>query len=79
MFEEEYRRLADHPNYATLFQGVDLTADASEVHAGYFARDKKGDWVETGADVEGNAANREIAERAYHLIMKDKEPLLVRY
>ena len=41
MFEEEYRRLANHPDYHTLFEGVDLTAAAEEVHNGYFSIDKK--------------------------------------
>lgn len=73
MFEEEYRRLATHPDYQTLFREVDLETDAAEVHNGYFSIDKKGGWTETD---EGNAGDRENAERAYNLIMKDKEKLL---
>ena len=42
MFEEEYRRLANHPDYHTLFQGVDLSKASEEVHNGYFSIDKKG-------------------------------------
>ena len=73
MFEEEYRRLAGHPDYCGLFAGVDLAAAAEEVHDGYFSIDKKGGWTDTA---ENNQANRENAERAYNLIMKDKEKLL---
>ena len=41
-FEEEYRRLAGHPDYRSLFKEVDLQSEASEVHDGYFSIDKKG-------------------------------------
>ena len=73
MFEEEYRRLANHPDYQTLFQEVDLTRGAEEVHNGYFSIDRKGIWTDTA---ENNQANRDNAERAYNLIMKEKEKLL---
>ena len=73
IFEEEYRRLANHPDYHTLFEGVDLTAAAEEVHDGYFSIDKKGGWTDTA---ENNQTNRDNAERAYSLIMRDKEKLL---
>ena len=73
MFEEEYRRLANHPDYRTLFQEVDLTKAAEEVHNGYFSIDKKGGWTDTA---ENNQTNRDNAERAYNLIMRDKERLL---
>ena len=73
MFEEEYRRLANHPDYHTLFEGVDLTAAAEEVHNGYFSIDKKERWTDT---TENNQTNRDSAERAYNLIMRDKEKLL---
>jgi type III restriction enzyme len=43
------------------------------VHDGYFSIDKKGGWTDTA---ENNQANRDNAERAYNLIMKDKEKLL---
>ena len=70
MFEEEYRRLANHPDYRTLFQEVDLTKAAEEVHNGYFSIDKKGGWTDTA---ENNQTNRDNAERAYNLIMREKE------
>ena len=73
MFEKEYRRLAKHPDYCTLFEEVDLTAAAEEVHNGYFSIDKKGGWTDTA---ENNQTNRDNAERAYNLIMKEKEKLL---
>jgi type III restriction enzyme len=72
-FEEEYRRLAGHPDYRSLFKEVDVQSDAAEVHDGYFSRDKKGTWTDTA---ENNQGNRENAERAYSLIMKEKEKLL---
>ncbi len=73
MFEEEYRKLAKQSDYQTLFEKIDLDIDADEVHNGYFSIDKKGGWAETA---ENNQTNRDNAERAYNLIMKEKEKLL---
>ena len=73
IFEEEYRRLARHPDYRTLFREVDLAADAEKVHDGYFSIDRKGGWTDTA---ENNQTNRDDAERAYNLIMREKEKLL---
>lgn len=73
IFEEEYRRLAKDPKYRTLFQEVDLAAEAEAVHNGYFSVDKKGGWTDTA---ENNQSGRDNAERAYNLIMRDKEKLL---
>jgi len=73
IFEEEYRRAATLPDYHTLFQEVDLTHAAEDVHNGYFSIDKAGGWTNTA---ENNQANRDSAERAYNLIMKEKEKLL---
>ncbi len=73
MFEEEYRRLANHPDYHTLFEDVDLTIATEEAHNGYFSIDKKGGWTDTA---ENNQINRDNAERAYNLIMREKEKLL---
>ena len=73
IFEEEYRRFANHPDYHTLFREVDLTVAAEDVHDGYFSIDRRRRWTETE---ENNQANRDNAERAYNLIMKDKEKLL---
>ena len=73
MFEEEYRRLANHPDYNTLFREVDLSKAAEEVHDGYFSIDRKKRWTDTD---ESNQTNRDNAERAYNLIMREKEKLL---
>jgi len=73
IFEEEYRRLARHPDYQSLFKEVDVTTAAAEVHNGYFSIDKKGGWTDTA---ENNQGSRDNAERAYNLIMKEKEKLL---
>ena len=73
MFEKEYRRFGNHPDYCELFQGVDLDAEVEEAHNGYFSIDRKGGWTDTA---ESNQTGRENAERAYNLIMKEKEKLL---
>ena len=73
IFEEEYGRLARHPDYNTLFEEVDVTTAAEEVHNGYFSIDTKGGWTDTA---ENTQANRDNAERAYSLIMREKEKLL---
>lgn len=73
MFEDEFRKLAKHPDYRTLFETVDIDTEIDEIHNGYFSIDKKGIWTET---LENSQPNRDNAERAYNLIMKDKEKLL---
>jgi len=73
MFEAEYKVAAAKPRFRSLFKEIDLTHEAAEVHDGYFSIDKKGKWLDTD---EGNQTNRDNAERAYNLIMKDKEKLL---
>ena len=73
VFEEEYCKLANSSKYQSLFKDVDLGSDAGEVHDGYFSIDKKGRSVETA---ENTQPNRDNAERAYILIMKEKEKLL---
>ncbi len=73
MFEQEYARLARNPTYQSLFTEIDLAVAPGEVHDGYFSVDKKGTWTDTA---ENNQGNRDNAERAYNLIMKDKERLL---
>jgi type III restriction enzyme len=73
IFEEEFRRAANLPDYRSLFQEGDLTHAAEQVHNGYFSIDRKGGWTDTA---ENNQANRDNAERAYNLIMKEKEKLL---
>lgn len=73
MFEAEYKAAAAKPKFRSLFNEIDLTHEAAEVHDGYFSIDKKGKWQDTD---EGNQTSRDNAERAYNLIMKDKEKLL---
>ena len=73
IFEEEYRRAAKLPEFVSLFKEVDLTSEAEEVHDGYFSIDKSRRWIDTA---DNNQVNRDNAERAYSLIMKDKEKLL---
>jgi type III restriction enzyme len=78
IFEEEYRQLANHPYYQTLFQEVDLTTAAEEVHDGYFAIDKKkvaGKTVEIFKDSRGEGTTK-ADDDTYNLIMRDKEKLL---
>ena len=58
MFEHEYQRLAHHPAYESLFQEMDFTAAADEVHDGYFSIDKKRRWTDTA---ENNQVNRDNA------------------
>jgi restriction endonuclease len=71
MFEEEYQRLARNPAYRELSGGT--TRSGAEVHDGYFSIDKKNRVTDTD---EGTQSGRDDAERAYNLIMRDKEKLL---
>ncbi len=76
IFEEEYRRLAKHPDYRSLFKEVDLTTAAEDVHNGYFSIDKKKvgtKTVEVYKDTKGTTA---ADDDTYSLIMRDKERLL---
>ncbi|MEC4169505.1 DEAD/DEAH box helicase family protein [Pseudomonas sp. MS-1(2024)] len=73
MFEEEYTKLAKSSDYQSLFNEIDLETNASEVHNGYFSIDKKERLVDTA---ENNQAGRDNSERAYNLIMREKEKLL---
>jgi Restriction endonuclease len=75
MFEEEYVNVLSelHPTFtdeAYLRYLSDPRNAASKVHQGYFSMDKKGKAVDS-KDKEG-----ENEERAFDLIMKDKERLL---
>lgn len=76
IFEEEYRRFANHPDYRTLFQEVDLSRAAEEVHNGYFSIDRKkvgGKSVEVFKDTRGDT---KADDDTYSLIMREKEKLL---
>jgi len=65
-FEEIYEKLLKEPKY----RGVS-EYNAREVHDGYFAKDKKGNWKDSreGRDTKDD-------DSAYHLIMQNKEKLL---
>ena len=73
LFEEEYRRMAGHPKYASLFEGIDLNDAIPRAHDGYFSVDKHGRERDTA---ENNQTDRDNAERAYNLIMRNKERML---
>ena len=77
-FEEEYRRLAAHPDYReTLFAGRPPEPDRA--HDGYFSQDRRGRVTEPEVNASGelkNASSRDDAERGFRLIMRDKEKLL---
>ncbi|MGE3424969.1 MAG: type III restriction-modification system endonuclease [Dehalococcoidia bacterium] len=76
IFEEEYRRLAAHPDYHTLFDGIDTTSAAEEVHGGYFSIDRRkvgSKTIEVFKDTRGDS---QADDSTYNLIMKDKERLL---
>lgn len=75
MFEEEYNRVLSEmlPSFtdeAYLRYLSDPRNAASKVHQGYFSMDKK------GKAVEPKERQGENEERAFNLIMKDKERLL---
>ena len=65
-FEEIYEKLRQSPKYKTLAKWK-----VKEIHNGYFAQDKKGNWKDSneGRDTQDD-------DSAYQLIMKDKERLL---
>lgn len=79
IFEEEYHRLVGNPNQARFFEESGLPKSAEIVHDGYFAIDKKGGketWIDVGLEVDKNKTSRESTERAFKLIMREKEKLL---
>ncbi len=70
-FEESYAKVASKPKYAGVMDGL----SASEVHDGYFAADKSGQWKDS-RDTKGEGGRTKDDDTAYNLIMKDKERLL---
>ena len=70
-FEEAYVKVASKPKYAGVMDGL----SASEVHDGYFAADKNGQWKDS-RDTKGEGGRTKDDDTAYNLIMKDKERLL---
>lgn len=76
IFEEEYRRLAKHPDYQSLFKDVDLTTAAEDVHNGYFSVDKKKVGNRTVEVLKDTKGTTQADDDTYGLIMRDKEKLL---
>lgn len=70
IFEEEYLKLARHPQYQTLFGELDWESHVGQVHDGYFAADRK------GRVKDSKTGESKDDESAYDLIMRDKERLL---
>ena len=70
-FEEAYIKVSSKPKYA----GVMDNLSASEVHNGYFAADKNGQWKDS-RDTKGEGGRTKDDDTVYTLIMKDKERLL---
>ena len=65
-FEEIYEKLRQSPKYRGLAE-----YKVEQIHNGYFAQDKKGNWKDSS---EGRESQDD--DSAYQLIMKDKERLL---
>ena len=76
IFEEEYRRLADHPDYQSLFKEVDLATAAENVHDGYFSIDKRKVGTKTVEIFKDTKGSTQADDDTYSLIMRDKEKLL---
>ncbi len=76
IFEEEYRRLAKHPDYQSLFKEVDLTTAAADVHNGYFSIDRKKVGARTVEVFRDTKGTTQADDDTYGLIMRDKEKLL---
>lgn len=76
IFEEEYKNLIKSPEYRDLFADEiqDIDRHVSEVHNGYFAKDKKGQWKDTRETTA--SINSADAADVFHAIMRDKEGLL---
>jgi type III restriction enzyme len=77
-FEEEYETIARKPKFKSLFGEGDVRILATQVHDGYFARDKKkisGKTVEVLKDSSGEGKTA-ADDSAYDLIMSKKEALL---
>ena len=76
IFEEEYRRLAKHPDYQTLFKEVDVRTLAENVHDGYFSIDKRKVGSKTIEVFKDTRGDTKADDGTYSLIMKEKEKLL---
>lgn len=78
MFEEEYEKLIKQPKYNTLFVEDQYISNqvASEVHDGYFSKDKKGQYKNSSISKSGELRSNKDDESTFELIMKEKEKLL---
>ena len=76
IFEEEYKKAIKRPKYSTLFNDIDLSLAAEEVHNGYFAMDKKGKVKDFKLKKNGEFSLTKDADDTFNLIMRDKEKLL---
>ena len=76
IFEEEYRRLAKHPDYRSLFKEVDVTTAAEAVHEGYFSIDRKKIGTKTVEVFKDTRGDTKADDDTYSLIMRRKEELL---
>lgn len=70
-FEELYAKVAAKPRFAGVMDGL----GADQVHNGYFAADKRGNWKDS-KDTQGEGGKTKDDDGAYELIMRDKERLL---
>lgn len=77
IFEEEYKNLIKKERYSTLFDYIDLKVPASEVHGGYFAKDKEGKFEDSELKKNGEVkgGTRKVTD-TFNLIMSAKEELL---
>lgn len=73
IFEKEYRRIAGSEKWQRRYRrkGVPLPLDPENLHAGYFAKDGKGKYKDTGA-----SASTKADTSAFELIMEKKETLV---
>lgn len=88
VFEEEYERAVEerlaNPTINDMRESAYLDYlrrnNAHDIHSGYFSIDKKGNTVDSSEKkaelADGLGANDDNAQRAYDLILKDKERLL---
>ncbi|OWT33795.1 type III restriction endonuclease subunit R [Methanobrevibacter sp. 87.7] len=76
IFEDQYKKIIQKPKYSTLYNDIDLTLSAEEVHNGYFSVDKKGRVKDTRETKKGKLRANKDDENTFNLIMKDKEKLL---
>ena len=70
-FEEAYEKVASKRKYAGVMDGL----LASEVHDGYFAADKNGQWKDS-RDTKGEGGRTKDDNTAYTLILRDRKSVV---